>query len=234
MHSNPVKVLNSEAYRHGPKELLTIDGTEHISYFKMDAQGEAFTPLPERLIQTAKGAEDKMKNLDPTRTLSNNPIEEQENNICITCNEKEICGIYATTRAMEKKRHLATANKDEQQKVDQIESGRNDQQGTVDSKEEKGKFMIGNKKQILNILRENETYKATKKRTRKNLFDPRYVYKLADEGFNREHDKWATCRSLRTSRIHAIGRYVVKFAGIAKGKTMTLEESRMEMWRKMI
>ena len=43
-----------------------------------------------------------------------------------------------------------------------------------------------NKKQILNILRENETYKAMKKRTRKNLFDPLYVYKLAEEGFNRE------------------------------------------------
>merc|ERR1712002_1348019 len=90
-------------YRHGPKELLTIDGIEHISYYKMDAQGEAFTPLPERLIQTAKGAEDKMRNLDPTRTLSNNPIEEQENNMCITCTDEEMCGIYATTRAMEKR-----------------------------------------------------------------------------------------------------------------------------------
>ena len=46
-----------------------------------------------------------------------------------------------------------------------------------------------NKKQILNILRENETYKAMKKRTRMNLFDPLYVYKLAEEGFNREHNK---------------------------------------------
>ena len=44
LHSNPVKVLNSEAYRHGPKELLTVDGIEHISYYRMDAQGEAFTP----------------------------------------------------------------------------------------------------------------------------------------------------------------------------------------------
>ena len=44
-----------------------------------------------------------MKNLDPTRTLSNNPIEEQENNMCITCTEEEMCGIYATTRAMEKR-----------------------------------------------------------------------------------------------------------------------------------
>ena len=43
-----------------------------------------------------------------------------------------------------------------------------------------------------------------------------------------------TNESLRTSRMLAIGRYVVKFAGIAKGKAMTLEESRMEMWRKMI
>ena len=85
----------------------------------------------------------------------------------------------------------------------------------------------------MNILRENETYKAIKKRTRKNLFDPRYEYKLGEEGFDREHDKWATSGTLRTNRMLAIGRYVVKFAGLAKGKTMTLEEARMEMWRKM-
>ena len=41
--------------------------------------------------------------MDPTRTLSNNPIEEQENNMCITCTEEEMCGIYATTRAMGKR-----------------------------------------------------------------------------------------------------------------------------------
>ena len=112
--NNPVKILNSEAYRHGPKEMLSIDGVEHISYFRMDAQSEAFTPLPERLIQTAKGAEDKMKNMDPTRTLSNNPIEEQENNMCITCKDEEMCGIYATTRAMEKKQAKQSDEKGKQ------------------------------------------------------------------------------------------------------------------------
>ena len=103
LHNNPVKILNSETYRHRPKEMLLVDGVEHISYFRMDARSEAFTPLQERLIQTAKGAEDKMKNMDPTRTLSNNPIEEQENNMCITCKDEETCGIYATTRGMEKR-----------------------------------------------------------------------------------------------------------------------------------
>merc|ERR1711942_354070 len=29
LHSNPVRVLNSDTYRHGPKELLMIDGEEH-------------------------------------------------------------------------------------------------------------------------------------------------------------------------------------------------------------
>ena len=79
-----------------------------------------FTPLPEKLIQTAKGAEDKMKNLDPTRTLSNNPLEEQENNMCITCNEKETCGIYATTRAMEKKKLLTATDQGKQQAPDKV------------------------------------------------------------------------------------------------------------------
>ena len=32
----------------------------------------------------------------------------------------------------------------------------------------------------------------------------------------------------------AIGRYVVKCVGMAKGKTLSLEAARMEMWRKMV
>merc|ERR1711954_401292 len=95
--------------------MLVIDGVEHISYYRMDVQSETFTPLPERLIQTAKGAEDKMKNLDPTRTLSNNPIEEQENNMCITCSDEETCGVYATTRGMEKKRAQENISSGKQQ-----------------------------------------------------------------------------------------------------------------------
>ena len=234
LHSNPVKILNSDAYRHGPKELLSIDGTEHISYFRIDARGEEFTPLPERLIQTAKGAEEKMKNLDPTKTLSNNPIEELENNMCITCEEKEICGIYATTRDMEKKRQLSINDKRAESEDDKEETQEKDPQGTEDPKEDQKKFETGSKKQIWNILRENETYKAMKKRTKKNLFDPKYEYKLGEDGLNKEHLKWATSETLRTTRMLAIGRYVVKCVGIAKGKAMSLEEARMEMWRKMV
>ena len=91
---------------------------------------------------------------------------------------------------MEKKRQLAVVNKEKQHEADKVVTEKQEQQGAVDSKEEKQRFMVKNKRQILNILRENETYKAMKKRTRKNLFDPRYEYKLGEEGFNREHDKW--------------------------------------------
>ena len=119
-----------------------------------------FTPLPEKLIQTAKGAEDKMKNLDPTRTLSNNRLEEQENNMCITCNEKETCRIYATTRAMEKKKLLTATDQRKQQTPDKIGDKACSQQGAADPKEEEEKFKLGNKKQVLYILRENETYSA--------------------------------------------------------------------------
>ena len=69
LQSNPVKILNSDVYRHGPKELMTIDGVDHVSYYKMDADGETFTPLPEHLIQTAKGKEEKLRNMDPTKTF---------------------------------------------------------------------------------------------------------------------------------------------------------------------
>ena len=104
LHSNPVRILNSDAYQRGPKELMVIDGIEHISYCRMDANGETFRPLLERLIQTARGVEEKLKNMDPTKTFSNNPLEVLETNMCMTREEKEMCGIYATTRAMEKKR----------------------------------------------------------------------------------------------------------------------------------
>ena len=123
-----------------------------------------FTPLPEKLIQTAKGAEDKMKNLDPTRTLSNNRLKEQENNMCITCNEKETCRIYATTRAMEKKKLQTDNEQGKQQTSDKMEDEAPGHQGAADPKEEEEKFRLGNKKQVLNILRENETYKAMKRK----------------------------------------------------------------------
>ena len=69
----------------------------------MDAQGEAFTPLPDHLIQTAKGKEEKLRNMDPTNIFSSNALERTETNMCINCEEKEMCGVYATTRAMTKK-----------------------------------------------------------------------------------------------------------------------------------
>ena len=229
LHSNPVRVLNSDAYRHGPMELLTIDGEEHISYYKMDAQSEVFTPLPEKLIQTAKGAEDKMKNMDPTRTMSNNPIEEQENNMCITCKEEEMCGIYATTRAMAKRQTEAKVEEYKVPKIEEVSKGQECQE-----KREDGKFKLQNKRRVLEILRENETYKAMRKRAKKNLFDPHRDYSLDNTGFTKEGCEWATKMSLRTNRMLAVGRYVVLFTQLAKGESITLEEARIEMWRKMI
>ena len=55
--------------------------------------------------------------MDPTRTLSNNPIEEQENNMCITCKDNEMCGIYVTTRAMEKKQAKQSDEKGKQSRI---------------------------------------------------------------------------------------------------------------------
>ena len=83
-------------------------------------------------------------------------------------------------------------------------------------------------------MRENETYKAMRKRTKKNLFDPTYEYKLSNEIMQKEGMKWASSQTLRTTRMLAVGRYVVKWIGSKKDKKMTLEEARMEMWRKMI
>ena len=60
---------------------------------------------------------------------------------------------------------------------------------------------------------------------------PTYEYKLTDEIMQKEGMKWATSQTLRTTRMLAVGRYVVKWIG---SKKMTLEEARMEMWRKMI
>ena len=89
-------------------------------------------------------------------------------------------------------------------------------------------------KQLWKILRENETYKAMKKRTKNNIFQGSHEYKLNDEGLNREDMKWATTETLRTTRMLALGRFVIKWIGALEGKKMSLEEARMEMWRKMI
>ena len=73
-----------------------------------------------------------------------------------------------------------------------------------------------------------------RKRTRKNLFDVQHPYKLTGTGFDKKECEWAISMSLRTNRMLAVGRYVVMFTRLAKGETITLEEARMEMWRKMI
>ena len=46
--------------------------------------------------------------------------------------------------------------------------------------------------------------------------------------------KWATSETLRTTRMLAVGRYVIKWIGALEGKSMCLEDARIEMWRKMI
>ena len=46
--------------------------------------------------------------------------------------------------------------------------------------------------------------------------------------------KWATSETLRTTRMLAVGRYLIKWIGALEGKSMCLEDARIEMWRKMI
>merc|ERR1711942_182418 len=75
-------------------------------------------------------------------------------------------------------------------------------------KREDGHFKLQNKRRVFEILRENETYKAMRKRAKKNLFDPHRAYGLDSTGFTKEGCEWATKMSLRTSRMLAIGRYV--------------------------
>ena len=174
--------------------------------------------MPERLIQTAKGTEEKLRNMDPTKTFSNNPLEVLETNMCMTCEEKEMCGFYATTRAMEKEK----------------ERKRDSEQELTKNGTEAGKYTVGDRKQVWKILRENETYRAMRKRIKKNLFDGSHEYKLTDEGLNKEDMKWATSETLRTTRMLAIGRYIIKWIGTLKGWNMSLENARIEMWRKMI
>merc|ERR1711954_493572 len=149
--------------------------------------------------------------------------------MCITCTEEEMCRIYATTRAMGKRQA--------KQKSEEHKGPKKDKETEGKEHEEKGKeekFKLQDKRKILQILRENETYKAMRKRAKKNLFDPQHDYSLAGVGFNKEACEWATSMSLRTNRMLAVGRYVVLFTQLAKGESITLEEARMEMWRKMI
>ena len=68
-----------------------------------------------------------------------------------------------------------------------------------------------------------------KKRTKKNLFDlTLYEYKLNSEVMHKESMKWATSETLRTIRMLAVGRYMVKWIELQINKKMTLEEARME------
>ena len=123
--------------------MMVIDGIEHISYCRMDANGETFRPLLERLIQTARGVEEKLKNMDPTKTFSNNPLEVLETNMCMTREEKEMCGIYATPRATEKKRE---AN----EKSEKLEGK------PIADKICARHYTLGDRKQVWKILREKE------------------------------------------------------------------------------
>ena len=52
---------------------------------------------------------------------------------------------------------------------------------------------------------------------------------MTDELMQKEGTKGATSETLRTTRMLAVGRYVVKWIGSQKNKKMTLEEARMEM-----
>ena len=105
--------------------------------------------------------------------------------MCVTCDEKEMCGVYATTRAIERKKKLDT----KELEVKELEKDKT-------TKEIKAQLTSDDRKQVWNIMRENETYKAMKKRTKRNLFDQRYDYNLNSEAINKESMKWATTEIL--------------------------------------
>ena len=101
-------------------------------------------------------------NMDPTKIFSNNPLERIEMNMCITCGKKEMCGIYATKRALAKKEEGQEEIEDKEST--ELKSTENNNLG----ENSKTELMGEDKKQVWRILRENETYKAIKKRTRRN------------------------------------------------------------------
>ena len=61
------------------------------------------------------------------------------------------------------------------------------------------------------IIREKEKYKAMRKKTNKNLFEPNHHYNLRPTQMKEEGMKWAMNDTLRTTTMLNIGRYVAKW-----------------------
>ena len=100
------------------------------------------------MIQAAKGKEEKLRNMDPTKTFSTNELERAETNMCLICEKKDTCGIYTTTRIMVKNMEAQEENKDTVEE-NPVEA---EKERTESKQETREKFDGGDKRQVWNIL----------------------------------------------------------------------------------
>ena len=91
LHTNIVDILNADDYRQGVEGMLNLNKKDHISFYKISKDEEKYTPLPDHLIEGAKDTERKLIEMDPTRTMSNNKLEQAEIAMCGACIDKDTC-----------------------------------------------------------------------------------------------------------------------------------------------
>ena len=99
IHTNIVAILNADDHRHGVESMLTLNKSENVCFYKISKDEETYTQLPDHLIEGAKETQNKLIDMDPTRTMSNNKLEQEEIAMCGACIDKETCGIFVTTRS---------------------------------------------------------------------------------------------------------------------------------------
>ena len=99
LHTNIVDISNADDYRHGVEGMLSLNQKEHVWFYKISKDEETYKQLPDHLIEGARETQDKLIQIDPTRTMSNNKIEQEEIQMCGSCIDKETCGVFVTTRS---------------------------------------------------------------------------------------------------------------------------------------
>ena len=92
---------------------------------------------------------------------------------------------------------------------------------------EEDKTREGEKK----IVRENAHYRAQRKSTERNLFEEDREYILSDKSM--DLTIVLDNRTLQVDNMIAVGRYIAKWQAQRKRET-TLEDGRVEIWRKML
>ena len=247
LHTNIVDILNADDYRHGVEGMLTLNRTDHISYYTVSKDKEAYTPLPDHLIEGAKETERKLIDMDPTRTMSNNRLEQEETATCGMCIEKEDCGIYATTRSAKKTGSRNTEKKSGHEEdrlrvsiADPMYVPDPDGFEGIKATSTKVEDTPGKKQETENdkvnrceerIVRENAHYRAQRESTEKNLFEDDRDYILSDNPM--DLNVVFGNRTLRVDNMISVGRYIAKWQAQRKRET-TLEDGRIEIWRKML